>query len=159
MTHKPNKVLGGDVTEFNVASSEKKLYLSPVMDLYNSEIKVDRMSQSATGRLTNQSLKGALLVLTKDHELMMHTDQGFHYEHQSWVTLHEHHSICQSMSRRRNYIDHSPMEHFFGLLKQEMFYDEAFESIEQLKERIDTYIFWYNHDRNKKIKRPVTYSI
>lgn len=149
VTRKPNEVWVSDVTEFKVTNSEEKLYLSPMMDLYNSEIKAYSLSQSPTVKFTNQSLKDALLVLPEDHELMIHTDQGFHYQHQSWVALLEDNSICQSMSRRGNCIDNSPMENFFGLLKQEMFYGETFESIEQLKERIDTYIFWYNNDRIK----------
>ena len=54
------------------------------------------------------------------------------------------------MSRRGNCIDNSPMENFFGLLKQEMYYGEKFRSIEELKEKIIEYISWYN---NKRIKQ------
>ena len=53
------------------------------------------------------------------------------------------------MSRRGNCIDNSPMENFFGLLKQEMYYGEKFTSIKQLKKKITGYINWYN---NKRIK-------
>lgn len=53
------------------------------------------------------------------------------------------------MSRRGNCIDNSPMENFFGLLKQEMYYGEKFTSIKQLKKKIIEYINWYN---NKRIK-------
>ena len=58
-------------------------------------------------------------------------------------------SIEQSMSRRGNCIDNSPMENFFGLLKQEMYYGEKFTSIKQLEKKITGYIDWYN---NKRIK-------
>ena len=80
---------------------------------------------------------------------MVHTDQGFHYQHRSWVKLLEENNICQSMSRRGNCLDNAPMENFFGLLKQEMYYGETFESIEELEARIRSYIYWYNHERIK----------
>nr|WP_276649421.1 IS3 family transposase [Globicatella sulfidifaciens] len=149
VTTQPNDVWVSDVTEFKVANSEEKLYLSAIMDLYNSEIIAYSMSQSPTVRLTNQSLEEALTLLPDKHKLMIHTDQGFHYQHQSWVNLLKKHSICQSMSRRGNCLDNSPMENFFGLLKQEMYYGETTESIHHLKEAIATYIYWYNNERIK----------
>lgn len=80
---------------------------------------------------------------------MRHTDQGFHYQHWSWVNLLEENDICQSMSRRGNCLDNAPMENFFGLLKQEMCSSEIFDSIEQLAARIKSYIYRYNNERIK----------
>ena len=54
------------------------------------------------------------------------------------------------MSRRGNCLDNSPMESFFGLLKQEMLYGNKFKSIEHLKIEIEKYIEWYNNDRIKQ---------
>ncbi|RFU63701.1 hypothetical protein D0466_09490 [Peribacillus glennii] len=53
------------------------------------------------------------------------------------------------MSGKGNYLDNSPMENFFGLLKQEMYYGEALYSLEELKKRIEKYIYYYY---NKRIK-------
>ena len=53
------------------------------------------------------------------------------------------------MSRRGNCLDNSPMENFFGLLKQEMFYGESFASLEELQQAIHEYIYFYNHTRIK----------
>lgn len=149
VTEEPNQAWVSDVTEFKVAHSESKLYLSPIMDLYNSEIIAYSLSQSPTVKFTNQSLEDALTKLPEQHDLMVHTDQGFHYQHRSWVKLLEENNICQSMSRRGNCLDNAPMENFFGLLKQEMYYGETFESIEELEARIRSYIYWYNHERIK----------
>lgn len=64
------------------------------------------------------------------------------------------------MSRKGNCLDNSPMENFFGLLKQEMYYGEIYESFEELKEAIENYIYYYNPIRIKsKLNRmsPVKY--
>ena len=58
--------------------------------------------------------------------------------------------VFQSMSRKGNCIDNSPMENFFGLLKQEMYYGEPLCSFEELKQKIEEYINYYN---NKRIKQ------
>lgn len=146
----PNQVYVSDVTEFKVKGEGKKVYLSPVMDLYNREIISYSISTSPTVALTNQSLIEAIEKLPKEYNLMMHTDQGFHYQHKTWVKLLEENNIKQSMSRKGNCLDNSPMENFFGILKQEMYYGEEFETVEELKEAIEKYIKWYNEKRIKE---------
>ena len=58
-------------------------------------------------------------------------------------------NIFQSMSRRGNCLDNSPMENFFGLMKQEMYYGENYHSFEELNQAIIEYIFYYNNERIK----------
>lgn len=53
------------------------------------------------------------------------------------------------MSRKENCLDNSPMENFFGILKQEMFYGTDFKSYEASIKEIERYIEWYNKDRIK----------
>ena len=55
------------------------------------------------------------------------------------------HKIFQSMSRKGNCLDNSPMENFFGLLKQEIFHGEVYRSLDELKTKIDQYIYYYKH--------------
>lgn len=145
----PNKVWVTDVTEFKVSGSENKLYLSPIMDLFNGEILSFNISTSPTVKFTTDALDNALKQLPKEHSLVIHSDQGFHYQNIQWVNRLEERNIIQSMSRRGNCIDNSPMENFFGLLKQEMYYGENFSSIDELRKKIEQYINWYN---NKRIK-------
>lgn len=146
----PNKVWVTDVTEFKIKGSNQKLYLSPTMDLFNSEIISFNLSTSPTVKFTTDALDDALKRLPKKHQLTIHSDQGFHYQHTQWVKRLKNRSIEQSMSRRGNCIDNSPMENFFGLLKQEMYYGEKFISIKQLEKKITGYIDWYNNKRIKK---------
>ena len=95
---KPNQKWTTDITEFSLFG--KKLYLSPIMDLYNGEIISFNLATSPTVVFTNKSLEDALKTLPREHRLMIHTDQGFHYQHKSWINLLEEHNVTQSMSRR-----------------------------------------------------------
>ena len=154
----PNEVWVTDVTEFRVG--EKKLYLSPILDLYNSEIISYSLSNNPTTKFTSDSLRQAISKLPKEHNLMIHSDQGFHYQHSSWVKTLEANNIKQSMSRKGNCLDNSPMENFFGILKQEMYYGETYKSTIELESDIRDYIEWYNNERIKtKLKgfSPIQY--
>ncbi|MBS4208258.1 IS3 family transposase [Bacillus sp. FJAT-50079] len=57
--------------------------------------------------------------------------------------------IFQSMSRKGNCLDNSPMENFFGIMKQEMYYGKVYRSFEELKQAVNDYIFYYNNERIK----------
>ena len=147
---KENEVWVSDVTEFKIQGSDKKLYLSPIMDLFNSEIISFNLNVSPTIEFTNKSLKDAIKKLPKEHNLIVHTDQGFHYQHISWVKTLENNNIKQSMSTRGNCLDNSPMENFFGILKQEMYYGINYTNIDELSREIKKYIYWYNNFRVKE---------
>lgn len=60
--------------------------------------------------------------------------------------------IRQSMSRKGNCLDNSPMENFFGKKKNEMLYGRKWEdvSIEDFIRIVNEYIVWYNTERIKK---------
>ena len=53
------------------------------------------------------------------------------------------------MSRKGNCLDNSPMENFFGILKQEMYDEKQFKTYEELEQAIKDYIDYYNHKRIK----------
>ena len=57
--------------------------------------------------------------------------------------------IFQSMSRKGNCYDNSPMENFFGIMKQEMYYGRIYTSFDELKNAIEKYICYYNEKRIK----------
>lgn len=119
---KPNQIWLTDITEFRLSGYDNRLYLSPNLDVFNGEIISYSMSFSPTVVLTNNMLDKALEILNVSEQLVIHSDQGFHYKHQSWTKRLEEKGITQSMSRKGNCLDNSPMENFFVLLKQKMFY-------------------------------------
>ena len=146
---KPNQLWLTDVTEFRIKGQEKKIYLSPILDIYNSEIISYTLNNHPTINLTNKMLEKALEENKDIKDLTIHSDQGFHYQHSSWTKKLEKMNIRQSMSRKGNCLDNSPMENFFGILKQEMYYGAEFKNYNELVVEIEKYIRWYNEDRIK----------
>lgn len=136
-----------DVTEFKVA--QQKLYLSPVMDLYNREIVAYEMSTRPCLDLVTKMLDKALARLQTEPKLMIHSDQGWQYQHLQYRQTLGKRGVRQSMSRKGNCLDNAAMESFFGTLKSEFFYLKRFESVDELKAGLDEYIHYYNHDRIK----------
>lgn len=154
----PNEKWVTDITEFKLFG--EKLYLSPVLDLYNSEIITYTIGSRPTFSLVSKMLEKALEHLPKDHQLLMHSDQGWHYQMKQYCHALESRGIVQSMSRKGNCYDNAVMENFFGILKSEFLYLKEFESIEQFKRELEKYITYYNTKRIKaKLKgmSPIQY--
>jgi len=153
----PYTKLTTDVTEFKVCN--EKVYLSPVLDMYNREIISYSISLSPNFAQTKEMLEKLFERLPKDANPMMHSDQGWQYRMKEYRQLLEEHNIIQSMSRKGNCYDNSIMENFFGRLKVEMFIDENFESVNAFIEKLEEYIFFYNNKRvSIKLKMsPVEY--
>ena len=142
---KPFEKLTTDVTQFNVGG--EKVYLSPVMDLYNREILSYSISLSPNLEQIREMLTGLFAKLPSDARPLFHSDQGWQYQHAEYQRLLSEHNIKQSMSRKGNCMDNGAMENFFGRLKVEMFYGEKFESVNAFIDELNRYIHYYNHDR------------
>ena len=154
----PNQKWVTDVTEFNVG--DRKLYLSPVMDLFDRQIIAHTIGTSPNVALTNASLREALTRLEPGQKPLVHSDQGFQYRHASWRTLLKDAGAVQSMSRKGNCYDNAVMENFFGHLKEEMFRNVQYISTDALAAHLNDYIHWYNTKRiSTKLKglSPVQY--
>lgn len=157
-TDAPYKKLATDVTEFSLFGA--KLYLSPLMDMYNGEI----LSYSITdrpvlGQVTNMLRRG-FAVVPDDAQPVIHSDQGWQYQHRTYQKMLADKGWVQSMSRKGNCLDNAVMENFFGLLKSELLYLQSFDSVEDFREQLERYIDYYNHRRIKlKLKgmSPVEY--
>lgn len=147
-----------DVTEFSVGG--KKLYLSPIQDLYNGEIVSYNLSERPNLCQTMDMLKRALTRLPSKTKLILHSDQGWQYQMKPYQAELRTRKIRQSMSRKGNCLDNATMESFFSTLKSELFYLKKFDSVDTLKREIIDYIDYYNNDRIKlKLKglSPVNY--
>ena len=158
---KPMKKCYTDVTEFAIPNSEQKLYLSPVLDGYNSEIIDFTLSRSPNLEQVKSMLAKAFPAENYDGTIL-HSDQGWQYQHQSYHDFLSKKGIRPSMSRKGNSPDNGMMESFFGILKSEMFYgfERTFKSLNQLEQAIIDYIHYYNNKRIKaKLKglSPVQY--
>ena len=141
----PNEKWVTDVTEFKVDG--KKLYLSPVMDLFNGEILAYSTSRRPLLNMVSAMLSKAFTCLGPADRPILHSDQGWQYQMDKYRQRLNERSITQSMSRKGNCLDNAAMESFFGTLKAEYFYLNTFESLEALEAGLKGYIRYYNQDR------------
>ena len=155
--YRPNQKWVTDITEFKLFG--EKLYVSPVLDLYNGEIITYTIGSRPTYSLVSEMLEKALERLPENHQLLMHSDQGWHYQMRQYVRTLESRAIVQSMSRKGNCYDNAVIENFFGIMKSEFLYIKEFENVEHFKIELEKYIDYYNTKRIKaKLKMsPVQY--
>ena len=149
-----------DVTEFSLFG--KKLYLSTILDLYNSEIVSYTICPHPRISMVMNMLENAIEKLPEQHNLILHSDQGWQYQMKNYQHKLTTHKIRQSMSRKGNCLDNAVMENFFGILKSELLYIQEFESMEHFVQELHDYIYYYNYRRIKqKLKglSPVQYRI
>jgi len=144
---KPNQKWATDVTEFSLFG--QKLYLSPIMDLYNREIISYNISDRPTFYQTMRMLDDAIRELPDGTNLILHSDQGWQYQMKQYQFRLRQKGIRQSMSRKGNCLDNAVMENFFGLLKSELLYLQKFTSVDHFRQELEEYIDYYN---NKRIK-------
>jgi putative transposase len=141
----PNQKWATDITEFNI--SGKKLYLSPIIDLFNQEIISYELTERPVFNQVVMMLKKAFKKIPNNTYLTLHSDQGWQYQMKRYQNLLIEKGITQSMSRKGNCLDNAIIENFFGILKSELYYIQKFKSIEELKKEIKKYIHYYNNER------------
>ena len=143
----PNQKWATDITEFNI--SGKKLYLSPIIDLFNQEIISYELTERPVFNQVVMMLKKAFKKIPNNTNLTLHSDQGWQYQMKQYQHLLKEKGIIQSMSRKGNCLDNAIIENFFGTLKSELFYIQKFASLKELKREIKKYINYYNNERIK----------
>ena len=154
----PNQKWATDITEFSLFGS--KLYLSPILDMYNSEIVSYTLTDRPVFKQVSDMLELAFAKIPDGTNLILHSDPGWHYQHKTYQRMLVDKGIRQSMSRKVNCLDNSVMENFFGLLKSELLYLQDFKSLEDFKGQLEGYLDYYNNHRIKsKLKgmSPVEY--
>lgn len=144
---RPNQKWVTDITEFSLLGS--KLYLSPILDLYNGEIVSYSISARPNIKDVMSMLSKGLKKLQGGEELILHSDQGWQYKMRGYQNILKERGVQQSMSRKGNCLDNAVIENFFGLLKSELYYIQKFSSADELKKEIVNYIKYYNNDRIK----------
>jgi putative transposase len=143
----PNQKWVTDVTEFRLFG--QKLYLGPILDLYSRDIVSYTIAENPVLAMTIDMLSKAFVKIPDDTKLILHSDQGWQYQHKHYQNLLKSKGILQSMSRKGNCLDNAVMENFFGLLKSELLYLQDFDSIEHLKVELINYMDYYNNRRIK----------
>ena len=157
-TTAPDQKWATDVTQMKI--KDRWVYLSPILDMFNGEIVSYVISDRPDLKMVMTMLNKAFKERTVQENLVIHSDQGWHYQHKRYQKALEDRHIAQSMSRKGNCLDNAMMENFFGLMKNELLYLQEWDSIDQFKTALRNYIQYYNNDRIKqrlKGKSPVQY--
>ena len=144
---KPNQKWVTDVTEFRLFG--EKLYLSPILDLCSSDLVSYTISERPVLSMVTSMLDQAFAKIPDGTNLILHSDQGWQYQHKQYQRLLREKGIRQSMSRKGNCLDNAVIENFFGLLKSELLYLQEFHSMEHFKQELIAYLDYYNNYRIK----------
>ncbi len=147
-----------DVTQVNIKG--EKLYISPILDAFNGEIISYTISQRPDLKMVTEMLHKAFRKIKAHRDLVIHSDQGWHYQHASYRKMLRERGVVQSMSRKGNCLDNAMMESFFGVMKSELLYLQEFTTTAEFERELRRYITYYNNHRIKlrlKGKSPVQY--
>ena len=147
----PWQKMGTDVTEFKCSFG--KAYLAPVYDFGSKEIVAH--SISAHPDLAQQEEMLAMLMAAKPEGArpILHSDMGWQYQHATYVGALAENGFTQSMSRKGNCIDNAATEQVFGHLKDELFRGRDWDTLEEFKADLESYIHhWNNVRRQVKLK-------
>ncbi len=144
---KPNQKWVTDVTEFSLFG--EKLYLSPILDLCSSDLINYTISARPVLNMVTSMLEKTFAKVPDGTGLILHSDQGWHYQHKQYQRMLQKKGIRQSMSRKGNCLDNAVIENFFGLLKSELLYLQTFESMEHFRQELVDYLDYYNNRRIK----------
>lgn len=145
---RPNEKWVTDVTEFKWYEGPvcHKLYLSAILDLYDRSVVSFVLSRRNDNRLVFQTFDKAI-ASNPDAKPIFHSDRGFQYTSPYFQSKVQKQGMDQSMSRVAHCIDNGPAEGFWGIIKSEMYYLEAFKDERSLRTAIEKYIHFYNHER------------
>lgn len=143
----PNQKWATDVTQININS--EKLYLSPILDMFNGEVISYNISRTPNLEQVYDMLDKAFSRFDNLNGLVLHSDQGWQYQHKGYRQRLIQKGIVQSMSRKGNCLDNAIAENFFGIMKSELLYPEKFKSSDSFIKALDEYVEYYNNQRIK----------
>ena len=161
-TRRPNEKWTTDVSEFK--HKDGKLYLSPILDMYDGSIISYDISLHPDFNQTKRMIEKAFNTYENLEGLIFHSDQGWQYQMRQYKAWLNDKGVKQSFSRKGNCMDNSLIENFFGIMKNEMFYghENEFETLEDLQYAMEEYIKWYNEKRiniKRKGMSPLEYRL
>ena len=130
-------------------------YLCAIKDMYDKSIIAYTISRFIDLTLVMDTVKKAVenVPLQQRKNLILHSDQGWHFTHIEYQTFLKQNDIIQSISARGSSVDNVPIESFFSTLKSECIYLIKDLRVKDIDETIDKFIEYYNNERlQEKIK-------
>lgn len=153
----PLKVFCTDITY--LFFGHRLAYLSVIKDICSGEIVAWKSSSHINMDLVLETVEVMKSNIPSLDNIMIHSDQGFHYTNPQYIKMIKDLNMVQSMSRKGNCIDNAPMESFFGHFKDDVDYKEC-RTYKELEVLIRDYIEYYNNERYQwdlKKMTPVQY--
>lgn len=140
-----DQVWVGDVTYLRVRQQWR--YMAVVMDKHSRRLLGWSLSKRRDAELTRTALQHALRRRRPEPGLIFHTDRGIEYGAHDYQAALRRCGIVQSMNRPGQMNDNAHMESFFHSLKSEFLWGKQFDSDEELRQTLQTYLQFYNHTR------------
>ena len=119
--------------------------------MHSKEIIAYSVSFIPNMKLIMSMIKMAFRKMRNPKGVIIHSDQGWHYRHKSYKGFLKKKKAIQSMSRKGNCLDNAVIENFWGILKTEWFYLNKFDSIESFLEQLESYIHYFNYERDSSV--------
>jgi transposase InsO family protein len=154
----PYKVFCTDITY--LPFNGRLAYFSAVKDIASGELVGWNLSRHIGMEVVMDTLEHMKSTHGQSLEnVLIHSDQGFHYTSPRYINMVKSFGMVQSMSRKGRCIDNAPMESFFGHLKDDVDYQDC-KTFEELLMLITEYVRYYNNERQQwdlKKMTPVNY--
>ena len=141
----PNQKWVTDVTQVTI--DNEKGYISPIIDLYNGSIVSYAVSKHPDLRLVMEMVDKAFSQIPDATGIILHSDQGWQYQHNIYQERLKQKGIRQSMSRKGNCLDNSRAECFFSIYKTELLYLDKYQSIDEFLVATHEYFKYYSNER------------
>lgn len=128
-------------------------YLSVIKDIASGEVVAWNLSLYLEMTLVTETIKN--MRLDSYENILIHSDQGFHYTNPNYIEMVKELKMIQSMSGKGNCIDNAPIESFFGHMKDELDYQSC-KTFDELRLKIDEYMRYYNYERKQWTRNKMT---
>ena len=139
-------------------TTQGTIYLCAIKDLYDKYIVSYKVSNRNDLKLVMDTLKQATRNVPRNYRkgLILHSDQGTPFVGQTYHRWLKRHWIKHSVSAKGSCVDNCPIESFFSQFKSECMHLHHQITIKQMKTLVDSYITYYNEDRQSKIIKELT---
>ena len=130
-------------------------YLCAIKDMYDKSIIAYTISKTLDLPFVLNTVQQAVNLVPWEQRknLILHSDQGFHFTNIVYQKLLADNNIIQSISAKGSSVDNVPIESFFSTLKSECIYLIKNLKVKDIDVTIDKFIEYYNNERlQEKIK-------
>ena len=147
----PFKVFCTDITY--VPFCRGFVYVSVIKDIASGEVVAWNCSLYLEMALVTETIRN--MRLNSYENIMIHSDQGFHYTNPTYIDIVKELKMVQSMSGKGSCIDNAPIESFFGHMKDELDYKSC-QSFDELRLALTEYMRYYNYERKQWTRKKMT---